>query len=217
MCLKECRIPCQMKSIRILFLIVLPFFACNNYHGKKTVNNIDSSGKSKTDSVKPDKSSAINKEIYSFIRMAVKKIPLNLKYNLRPEPLKNCNNESDSIFLNSLLDDSQDEKSAHKKSSSLQILKLYGLPKCLTAEDIKLMLGQRLQSQKFSWDGKYLGFSLESDNWYSFSVPLFSKDRKKVIFGVEELRSSYSRSKKIYLLHKEGDDWKSSVGYQEYF
>jgi hypothetical protein len=78
--------------------------------------------------------------------------------------------------------------------------------------DIHEMLLQKEKLKNFFWDNAKLGFnSSNRDHWYSFSIPLFSKDRKKMVIKIEDLCTGLCGGGGIYVFNNENNKWTSTI------
>ena len=79
--------------------------------------------------------------------------------------------------------------------------------------DISTMLKQKEILADFKWNVKRLGFNVNNDsNWYAFSVPLFSTDRKKAIMMIENLCPGLCGTGSTIMFIKKKDKWTSNQG-----
>ena len=151
--------------------------------------------------------------IYDFMQEVVKEVKLNKKFGLNRKPELSCYiNENDEDFLRTLIYDGKMKKKIIK-SSGYDILieeTIFELPKCLTVEDIDYMLNQKDELKNFMWNPSKLGFSnSNNDNWYIFSVPLFSKDRNKAVMMIRDLCPGLCGGGRTVVFIKEGSTWES--------
>jgi hypothetical protein len=84
--------------------------------------------------------------------------------------------------------------------------------KCLTKKDISFMLAERERLKDFIWNNQRLGFNLSNENnWYEFSLPYFSRDRKTAIIVVRDLCKPFLCGSGSALLYQYKDGhWTSS-------
>ncbi|HSY61732.1 MAG TPA: hypothetical protein VK796_07640 [Cytophaga sp.] len=82
----------------------------------------------------------------------------------------------------------------------------------LTKRDIKYMLSEKRRLQNFKWNNQRLGFNLANkDNWYIFSIPYFSKDKKTALISIRALCSSFLCGNGDVLLYRfENNKWTST-------
>ena len=129
-----------------------------------------------------------NFEIYEFMKVLITDQKLQLNYGIHIQPEQNCDiNQNDSIFLNTLL---YEDNKINKDTSDMNEISIsfQELPKCLINVDIQEMLLQKKHLKKFKWDNSRLGFNEKNEEeWYSFSIPLFSKDKNIVLMKIERL------------------------------
>jgi len=154
-----------------------------------------------------------NQNIYDFMKIVIADQKLDLNYGLSIEPENNCNGvQEDQIFLKTLLFEKTKLAGDTVNLKSLTIT--YNLlPKCLNKGDIADMLLQKEKLIHFTWDNSRLGFNLSNKkNWYNFSRPLFSKDRKKAIMMIECLCPGLCGTGWTVLFSKQNDKWTSQKG-----
>ena len=84
--------------------------------------------------------------------------------------------------------------------------------KCLSTEDIDYMLSEKERWKDFNWDNQRLGFNLANEkNWYVFSLPYFTKDKKKAVLLIRDLCKPFLCGGGYILLYtKEESKWKSN-------
>lgn len=156
-----------------------------------------------------------NQDIYDFMKIVIAERQLNLGFGLAIEPEQNCDLSSDdAIFLKTLL---IEKKRSVKESDGLNNLIVTGneLPKCFTKADVEDMLQQKKTFSTFTWNNTRLGFNPDNKkNWYCFSVPLFSKDRKKAIMMIRNLCPGLCGTGSTVVFTKENKKWSSVDGGQ---
>lgn len=129
-----------------------------------------------------------NQYIYDFMKIVIAERELNTTYGLAIETEHGCDlSLDDSVFLQKLL--IEKKKKTDVPEDAKGVLKtLNELPKCFTNADIEDMLQQKKLFSKFTWDNSRIGFRADNHkNWYCFSVPLFSRDKKKAIMMIRNL------------------------------
>ena len=87
---------------------------------------------------------------------------------------------------------------------------------CLTNEDIKYMLSSKPNPNVFRWDNSRLGFDLDNHkNFYSLSIPLFSKDNKIALLKIEDLCPGLCGTGSTYVFRQKKLKWvySSDAGY----
>lgn len=160
----------------------------------------------------PDVSSSVqdtsNQYIYDFMEIVISDLKLDTKYGLDAEPETSCNlSDDDETYLQSLLIEKSKTKTEVDSGFMMGII-AFQLPKCLTQADIDEMLSQKKSVRGFIWDNSRLGFNTSNKkNWYSFSKPLFSKDRKKAVMMIRELCPGLCGTGKTVLFRKENNKW----------
>ena len=129
-----------------------------------------------------------NQCIYDFMKIVIAERQLNLGYGLAIEPEQDCDLSSDDVvFLKTLLIEKKKKTDVPEDATGV-LITLNELPKCFTKADVENMLQQKKAFSKFTWDNSRLGFNADNHkNWYCFSVPLFSRDRKKAIMMIRNL------------------------------
>jgi len=148
-------------------------------------------------------------EIYDFMKEIIVSEKLNLKNGLESEPDPNCDiQEADKDYLPNFLIGS--EKSTNKVDPETGNI-LYTLDqfdRCLTRDDITYMLSQKHEHYGFKWDISRLGFNTNSaDFWYTFSIPLFSRDKTRAIMMIRSLCPGLCGSGQTVLFKKEKGKW----------
>lgn len=162
------------------------------------------------------KEESYNQEIYDIMYMVIKDQKLKLNYGLNIELEQNFGIErTDKENFELLLAELASKKNNQKTDSINRGLQLNSqtLLADLTREDISEMIEQKEKLKGFTWDNSKLGFDLSNkNNWYSFSIPLFSKDKKNVVMMIRDLCSGLcGGGKTIFLTEKDGK-WTSSIG-----
>ncbi|WP_272151346.1 hypothetical protein [Tenacibaculum aiptasiae] len=162
------------------------------------------------------KEESYNQVIYDIMDVVIKDQKLKLNYGLNIEPEQNFGNEhTDQENFELLLAELASKKNNQKTDAINWRLQLNSqtLLADLTREDISEMIEQKEKLKGFTWDNSKLGFDLSNKkDWYSFSIPLFSKDRKSAVMMIRNLCSGLcGEGKTIFLTKKEGK-WTSEVG-----
>lgn len=209
-----------MKRQTIILGICLTLFSCGqpSDNGDKTIS-MDTISET-VDSVIETKANlpdTTNQYIYDFMKVVIADQELDLSYGLTIEPEQGCDiSQDDKTFLKTLLI----EKNKPKKDTSdwRNMTFTYNqLPKCLTLGDVDEMLLQKERLSSFSWDNSRLGFSSTNDtNWYCFSRPIFSRDKKIVVMMIRSLCSGLCGSGWTVVFTKQKDKWTSQTGGQWY-
>jgi hypothetical protein len=161
------------------------------------------------------------KEIYDFIQVVIAEQKLNKNHKLDITPPTHCSiTDNDSIFLMQFLIDTSKIKEdnsfstydsisgKYKPHLSEQTFSFPIRPQILTLDDINFMLLQNRQLVNFKWDNNRLNFNQSvSKAWYEISLPMFSKDKTKVIIRVSDLCPGLCGNGNIYLFVKKGNEW----------
>lgn len=122
--------------------------------------------------------------------------------------------QDDRTFLETLLIEKSKPNSDTSNWQNMTIT-TNQLPKCLTKGDIDEMLSQKKKLSNLTWDNSRLGFSSTNNkNWYCFSRPLFSKDRKKVILMIRNLCPGLCGTGWTVVFTKLNNKWTSQTGGQ---
>jgi hypothetical protein len=156
-----------------------------------------------------------NQYVYDFIKVVIADQNLDLSYGLSIEPEQNCDlSQDDRIFLETLL--IGDSKTAKDTSSGLYFsINMNEFPKCLKRKDIKEMLVQKEKLSNFKWDNSRLGFNPSNkQNWYCFSRPLFSVDKKIVIMMIRSLCPGLCGTGWTVVFTNKNNKWNSQMGGQ---
>lgn len=151
------------------------------------------------------------KIIYDFLRKIIVEQKLDLNHGLRFELETSASiNEEDVIFLNSLL---LDGKSINEgKDIFKDTLYFQPAQKGLTKTDIDSMLLQKEKFKNFKWNNSLLGFNIKNKkNIYSFSLPLFSADKAKVIMMIRNNCPGLCGGGQTILFIKENKTWISKT------
>jgi hypothetical protein len=161
-----------------------------------------------------------DKDIYEILEFVIKDQALDKNFGLRIKPGDRCDlNKEDKEFLTDLilepkpLKDSTFDSVDFKISMPLDTFSL-GLQRCLIKEDVDYMLQQKEMAKDFKWDNSRLGFNLDNtENWYEFSVPLFSADESKAILLVSKLCKGLCGTEQTFLIEKIDGKWTSRTGF----
>jgi hypothetical protein len=157
-------------------------------------------------------------DIYSTINYIITEQRLNKDYGLKIVPADQCDlSKEDKEFLTGLIFPEEQEDSLgdnNNFSITVPLVHDLGLQKCLTKEDVDFMLSQKETNKDFQWDNSKLGFNLDNhENWYEFSVPLFTKDKRKAIFLVAKLCKGLCGTEQTFLVQTSGDSRTFKTGY----
>jgi hypothetical protein len=139
------------------------------------------------------------------MKVVIAEQQLDLTHGLSLKPEQGCDlSDDDKKFLETLL---IEKAKPDNDTYSME------LPKCLTNGDIEEMLLQKEKLKQFRWDNTRLGFELlNRENWYCFSIPLFSKDRKKVVMMIRDLCPGLCGSGRTIVFTNENNKWTSHSG-----
>src|SRR5688572_29206790 len=170
-----------------------------------------------TISLSCEKRLTTNDEIYDLLQFVIADQGLDSTYGLQLDPEENCDlNKSDKEFLTDLIvDEPVIDTTIHSGKYELIITTTFELKltKCLTQDDVDFMLSQKNENKSLEWDNARLGFRLENRNdWYVFSVPLFSRDKQKAVMMVRQLCKGLCGTGWTLLLTKENNKWTSEKG-----
>ena len=194
----------------ILTFLIIIFYGC----GRRSP---DPSNKSTQ--ILSQKDSISDKEIYDFMQIVIADQELQKENGLTFEPQSNCDLLlDDEEFLKSLLIDTikhevPSDTSGWRNGTFTATIEL--LDKCLTNADIDFMLQQKIDHSNFRWDNSRLDFNMNNNNnWYIFSIPLFSKDKTKAIMMIRDLCRGLCGGGWTVLFKKENNKWVSQRGNQ---
>ncbi len=193
-----------------VYLILILFSACKHSEHKNDVQLAETKDSVPLNSIQHvQQIDTSNQAIYDFMQRVILLKHLNLNYGLSLEPETRCDlSQDDSSFLKTLLIEEEEKK---EKENGLITIYSMELKKCLSQNDIKDMLFQKEKLKNFNWDNARLGFNLgNSKNWYSFSVPLFSRDKKKVILMIRDLCPGLCGTGSTVLFTQEKGIWNVS-------
>lgn len=189
---------------RIIYVFTVLTFLCGCVEKKK-------------ENIKSDK------DLHDLVKIFINEQGLNLNYGLRLEPEPNfdtykSDNDNFTEFINQLEPKEIGEQAKEIREQtdfSLLEAKLdaQSLMTGLTKEDVLEMVEQKKSLKSFKWNIDRLGFdSSNKENWYSFSVPLFSKDQRKAIMMIKDLCPGLCGSGKTILFTKKNEKWTSNTG-----
>ncbi|WP_298511331.1 hypothetical protein [uncultured Kordia sp.] len=163
-----------------------------------------------------------HQDIYDFMQIVIKEQKLDKNYAIRITPESGFNQvEADSVTLDKLILKIQNKgqkKELTKESPNQTVLYIepFNLIDHLdkfTEEDISEIKQQKSKLDDFQWDNSKLGFNQENkDNWYVFSIPLFSKDRTKAVMMIRDLCPGLCGNGKTIVFTKTKGKWISSIG-----
>ncbi|WP_179320907.1 hypothetical protein [Winogradskyella helgolandensis] len=163
-----------------------------------------------------NKDEAYNQDIYDFMKLVINEQELNLSYGLIIEPESSFDlNKSDEENFKSLLSEleSKDKTKITDSINWTVELNSKNLLSDLTKQDISGMIKQKEKLKVFKWNNNQLGFNLSNkNNWYSFSVPLFSEDKSKAVMMIRDLCSGLCGGGKTILFTKKNEKWTSNTG-----
>jgi len=212
--------PCM--RILISILISLTFCSCNDIQPDKRAKipaklvsvdtfYIDSSEITSTYIQYPD---TANQMIYDFMAVVINNKKLNLKYGLLIDPSQDFSLEyKDKEFLETLLEKKEPPVKTNTRSIPIEFT-FDPYDKCLTRMDIDQMLRQKEINKNIRWSNSRLGFDLTNHkNFYCFSVPVFSLDKKKAIVKISDLCPGLCGTSETVLFKKENGKWISQSGF----
>ena len=208
------------QSNFILLGLTLTLFSCKQPTEKVSKDNLfDSAQKisNTKNNIQSNISDTSNQYIYDFMKVAIAEQKLNLSYGLTLDAEQGCDlSQDDKTFLKSLLiEKTQPKIDTGDWRNATVTVSLYELPKCLTKSDINEMLLQKQKLSKFTWDNSRLGFNISNNkNWYCFSIPLFSRDKKNVVMMIRELCPGLCGTARTMVFTKENKKWVSATGGQ---
>ena len=198
---------------KTVFLLLVITCSCNQSpHSKNDVTNSIDTTTSHHSEILSDVQDSSNQDIYDFMKIVIANQKLNSNYGLTIEPEAGCDlSGNDNEFLKTLLIEKEikNEKVDTGDWRNISIT-LADVNKCLTTNDIKTMLEQKKRLFSFKWDNRRLGFNLSNrDNWYCFSIPLFSKDKTKVVMMIRDLCKGLCGSGSTIVFSKAKGKWSS--------
>lgn len=197
-------------TLKILLIISAALYGCNQ------TPKLDS-GSIETAPIEtaPIAVDTTNKEIYDFMKEIIVSEKLDLTNRLASEPQQNCDlSESDNLYLNHFLIGAKKKTDTFDPKTGIYSVTNDAFDRCLTRDDINFMLSQKNENRGFKWNTSRLGFTTDnSEFWYVFSIPLFSRDRTKVIMMIRNLCPGLCGNGKTVLFKKENNKWVSkSIG-----
>ncbi len=140
-------------------------------------------------------------DLYEFMEVAFEKLQLTHGHGLKVAPQTECTIwETDSAMFARLTRDPDSPDPLHHSPRA-------DLPKFLEPGDLEFMLQQKKRLDTFHWDVEKLGLNAANDrDWYAFSLPLFSKDRKRVVLTVREMcQIKVCGSRNYLFIHNDGE------------
>jgi hypothetical protein len=154
-----------------------------------------------------------DKEIYDFMKELISEEHLSLVNGLETVPQANCNLlKPDEEYLNNFLIGSNKNRNSLEQSSGKFSNTFDQFDRCLSKEDINFMLNQKNAHRTFKWNNYRLGFNKENRNlWYIFSIPLFSKDKTRVLMMIRALCPGLCGTGSTVLFKKENGKWISET------
>ncbi len=163
-----------------------------------------------------NKDEAYDQDIYDFMKFIINEQELNLSYGLTIEPESSFDlTKSDEENFKSLLSELESEDKTEMTDSINLTFELNSknLLSDLTKQDIFGMIKQKEKLKAFKWNNNGLGFDLSNKNKrYSFSVPLFSKDKTRAVMMIRDLCSGLCGGGKTILFTKKNEKWTSNIG-----
>ena len=177
--------------LKVLLILIVALYACNGT--PRPAPELITSGQLQIDTT--------DQEIYDFMKEIIVLKNLKPTNGLDIDPDPNCFiQEPDNVYLNNFL-------------IGTEIEGTYDMfDRCLTKEDISFMLSQKNMHPGFKWNNSRLGFTMENRNsWYTFSIPLFSRDSSKVIMMIRDMCPGLCGSGETLLFKKENNEWISST------
>ena len=193
-----------------LFLLICIFYT-NNLWGQDIRKSISSND------------SYFN-DLYVFLEIAINQLELDKKVelNIQPDTSHYDGIKTDNEFLTQFLIDSAyiiESQNFHNSviNDSLQEYQFlarnisnHDSRKCLTKEDINEILQIKQANVSFEWEKSKLGFNSESNNeWYSFSVPIFNKNKTVAIIKITYTCTPFvCGSGDIFLFKKDSVGWR---------
>jgi hypothetical protein len=149
--------------------------------------------------------------LYDFLKIVIKKKQLDTTYGLVIFPMLNLHEPvEDSVFIKTLLLHDGENLTPIKKPNRQDTFTIGGIDRCLTEEDIGFMLKQKEDNRTFRWNTTRLNFTdmNKFKEQYRFSIPLFSKDGKKVLVGYENVMGTG----RVILFRYENNQWFTQTG-----
>lgn len=162
--------------------------------------------------------------IYEVLGFVIEDENLDKNYGLALIPEDQIDvHKSNKDFLLSLVrskDETRDSIEIDQTTFKLlnaQIEYNFSIDKCLNLEDVEYMLYQLSSASDLRWDNGRLKFNLNNkENWYTFSLPVFSKDGTKAVMVVRSLCDGLCGNGCQLMLKKENGKWVSQRGFTWY-
>ncbi len=161
-------------------------------------------------------------EIYNFLQALINAKELDTSYALSLDPSPGCSKyEKEITFLQKLIiEESKPELVDTMTKDSLfnvWVPKIASInfseyDQSLTKKDVEYMLAQKPDPDKLRWNNSRLGFNMANkENWYRISIPLFSRDHKKVVIMIESLCPGLCGNGRTTVYIKEKGKWVGSA------
>ncbi len=191
-----------------LFLLAALLWGCGQA-ADKTATASTSATPNTLPNTKPIAPDTSNQYIYDFMKVVIADQKLDIGRGLSVQPEEYCDlDNDDKTFLQTMVikKSAKQEQEDDWRNVSLTMK----FPQCLTKDDVEEMLSQRRKLNNFTWNNDRLGFNRQNDtNWYCFSRPLFSRDRKKAVILIRYLCPGLCGGGHTALFTKEGKQWTS--------
>lgn len=148
-----------------------------------------------------------NDEIYSIIKVVIKRDKLKKSFGLAKKPLERYTTMDES-FLKEYL--KINNKNNEDKNNDTEIITNISFPnkELLDEHEIIEMLDSKNNFKNFEWNNSHLKFSRNNKKYYQFSIPLFNKDRTKVIIQYNYNCPGLCGHGKTLFMNKIDNDWK---------
>lgn len=154
----------------------------------------------------------ITEDINIFMLVLVKELSLNKSYGIKTDietildPAK-----IDSNYLKEFIISETTKESPSLDSMGFPInksIKTYEIPKTISKADYKFMLKQHNNNIITSWDNSLFGFKLGNyEQYYAFSKPLFSLNKKQVIVRVDYKCPGQCGIGQVFIFNHDGNTW----------
>jgi hypothetical protein len=215
----------------MIWMLLIVTFSCNQ-RKDVTHNSTHANADTSTVPIQPSTDTTVygvsESELYAFMQFVVQEQKLNVTYGLNPI----LDVEEDTTFFQSLLETQPKEVAVNSGYSTDSVregkLRLEGelkmnfpamslssrdlLPR-LQAKDLPFIRLQQKRYSSFQWNLNRLKFNLNNrTNWYSFSLPCFSKDKTKVIVTIRDYCPGLCGGGKTIVFTKTPSGWKSHMG-----
>jgi len=203
-----------MKHTISITLFLLLFSCTKSRHNQRTEYLDENVSVLKKDVIEAD---TTNQYLYDFISDISDILKLDPNYGFDIRPQENISFDcKDRTYLKRFIQEKFDPESGlliefdfvssfQPETDSTELTSSIYLDKV----DTSFMLKKKRKLKDFVWDVDRLNFDTSNHkNWYSFSIPLFSKDHKIALFTIQDLCSGLCGNGRTIIFKHENKKWK---------